>query len=66
MVIVTGALLYVTDLNAAESQYPTPYSANRGTVQPQQLADAFLLSPRPDRVQDAENGDRVEENIVYL
>ncbi|XP_019338152.2 rho guanine nucleotide exchange factor 28 isoform X2 [Alligator mississippiensis] len=54
------------DLNAAESQYPTPYSANRGTVQPQQLADAFLLSPRPDRVQDAENGDRVEENIVYL
>uniref|UniRef100_A0A7M4DWX6 Rho guanine nucleotide exchange factor 28 n=1 Tax=Crocodylus porosus TaxID=8502 RepID=A0A7M4DWX6_CROPO len=54
------------DLNAAESQYPKPYSANCRIVQQQQLADTFLLSPQPDRVQDAENGDRVEENIVYL
>ncbi|XP_064356041.1 rho guanine nucleotide exchange factor 28 isoform X3 [Dromaius novaehollandiae] len=52
------------DLNASQAQGPQTGSPNHGSIQPLR-ADA-LLNHQPESQQDAESGDRVEENIVYL
>ncbi|KAM6229776.1 rho guanine nucleotide exchange factor 28 isoform 3-T3 [Porphyrio hochstetteri] len=53
------------DFNASEAWGPQTSIANPGSIQPPQV-DVPLLNPQPESVQDAEDGDRVEEKIVYL
>ncbi|XP_068781606.1 rho guanine nucleotide exchange factor 28-like isoform X4 [Struthio camelus] len=52
------------DLNASQAQGPQTGRPNHGSIQPPRV-DA-LLNHQPESQQDAESGDRVEENIVYL
>ncbi|NXE44618.1 ARG28 factor, partial [Casuarius casuarius] len=52
------------DLNASQAQGPQTGSPNHGSIQ-HLRADA-LLNHQPESQQDAESGDRIEENIVYL
>ncbi|NXA31969.1 ARG28 factor, partial [Eudromia elegans] len=49
------------DLNASQAQKDSP---NHGSIQPLRVDE--LLNHQPESQQDAESGDRVEENIVYL
>lgn len=60
-----GLLLCITDLNASQTQGPLTSIPNEGSIQPPQ-ADALLLNHQPESLQDAGNGGRVEEKIVYL
>uniref|UniRef100_A0A8C8RPL7 Rho guanine nucleotide exchange factor 28 n=1 Tax=Pelusios castaneus TaxID=367368 RepID=A0A8C8RPL7_9SAUR len=54
------------DLNASQTQCPRMHSPNPGSVQTQPHVDVSLLNLQSHSSQDAENGARVEENIVYL
>ncbi|XP_074808835.1 rho guanine nucleotide exchange factor 28 isoform X2 [Natator depressus] len=54
------------DLTASQIRCPRTHSLNPGCIQAQSLADVLLVNQQPHRSQDAENGARVEENIVYL
>ncbi|XP_067425369.1 rho guanine nucleotide exchange factor 28 isoform X2 [Emydura macquarii macquarii] len=54
------------DLNASQTQCPRSHSPNPGSVQTQPRVDVSLLNLQSHGSQDAENGARVEENIVYL
>lgn len=58
-------LLYVTDLNALQSQGPQTSVPNQGSIQSPQ-AEELQLNHQPESLQDAESGARVEEEIVYL
>ncbi|XP_043370618.1 rho guanine nucleotide exchange factor 28 isoform X5 [Dermochelys coriacea] len=54
------------DLTASQIRCPRTHSLNPGCIQAQSLADVLLVNQQPHSSQDAENGARVEENIVYL
>ncbi|XP_039400640.1 rho guanine nucleotide exchange factor 28 isoform X4 [Mauremys reevesii] len=54
------------DLTASQIPCPRTHSLNPGCIQAQPLADVLLVNPQSHSSQDAENGARVEENIVYL
>ncbi|XP_073200369.1 rho guanine nucleotide exchange factor 28 isoform X8 [Lepidochelys kempii] len=54
------------DLTASQIRCPRTHSLNPGRIQAQSLADVLLVNQQPHSSQDAENGARVEENIVYL
>ncbi|XP_075788373.1 rho guanine nucleotide exchange factor 28 isoform X1 [Pelodiscus sinensis] len=54
------------DLTLSQIQCPRTHSLNRGCIQVQPLVEVELLNPPSYSSQDAENGARVEENIVYL
>ncbi|XP_074851528.1 rho guanine nucleotide exchange factor 28 [Carettochelys insculpta] len=53
------------DLTASQIECPRMQSWNPGCIQAQPLVDV-VLNPQSHSSQDAENGVRVEENIVYL
>ncbi|XP_030423245.1 rho guanine nucleotide exchange factor 28 isoform X3 [Gopherus evgoodei] len=54
------------DLTASQIRCPRTHNLNPGCIQAQPLADVLLVNPQSHSSQDAENGARVEENIVYL
>lgn len=58
-------LLCVTDLNTSQTQGPQKSVPNQGSIQSPQV-DELLLNHQPESQQNAENGARVEEKIVYL
>lgn len=57
--------LFLTDLNASQTQGPQAGSPNHGSIQPPQV-EPLMLNHQPESLQDAEGGDGGEENIVYL
>ncbi|XP_074934328.1 rho guanine nucleotide exchange factor 28 isoform X2 [Phalacrocorax aristotelis] len=52
------------DLNASQTQVPQTSIPNQGSIQPPRV-DALLVNHKPESLQDAEHGGRVEK-IVYL
>ncbi|XP_037981421.1 rho guanine nucleotide exchange factor 28 isoform X3 [Motacilla alba alba] len=53
------------DLNTSQTQGSQTSVPNSGSIQSSQV-DELLLNHKPESLQDAESGARVEEKIVYL
>ncbi|NXY08355.1 ARG28 factor, partial [Pteruthius melanotis] len=53
------------DLNASQTQGPQTSLPNQASIQSPQVEE-LQLNHQPERLQDAESGARVEEEIVYL